>query len=729
MNHMTRQIALSALLLSCYLVRTPPAMAADRYDEARSATQAAQTLQGAGRWVDAEALLKRESQGCGTSAENRPCRLLISFSLGYLTERQAAKSYPSDPALLAQAAEHYRVVLDEAPDHGPTLKNLALIYRTLGKPEEAEQALKKAVESDRSGTGKAALLLGNLYRETGRPAQALGAYEVAASSDPAAEAPRRAIVGTFGDLPPNQIGELLPRLTDWESTHPGAAEAGFRQVIDSALTVAPPLAERAVLGWVTTLARNGWISAQRIAGFHPDWLPIRDLQRYMGEPESPPASGSWWLQNAQRRSVLAGVALALGAAPDAIIDPRRAAVRWEQGMRLCPRYEEYMFGELRNDRPVRLELARELLALYAKHPILDHDGLRQRGLIGELFAGKGGAYQASDLEAIQRFHTTLGLIYAERGVWEGGGATNARFQLENALRIADQREREGNYYQPLQDLKAQLAKGYESLQRPDLARPMYVRVAQAYLDTDQLDLAGQALDQVSGITTPPLTDDNRRRVAIATQIVGTRRAIAASNGRDLDPASSGYVFRRGGKHGWLFNPEVVDPAFVLRQQFKAIADLALQSHEEGYPLAAENFAAQAFSLAIRLPAIVGTMDLIRIEKVKELATAHAVVARRRTDVDATAPAKNFGGKSWTLYVSSEPRPLFVKIGPDAVLAGKLTSAWRSDPVLAGKDISFAIDDGRVELSYKRGDVMLPAAFDKLRATEGVRAWTVSPISK
>jgi len=101
-------------------------------------------------------------------------------------------------------------------------------------------------------------------------------------------------------------------------------------------------------------------------------------------------------------------------------------------------------------------------------------GGRQRALINELFSGKGGAYESSDLAAIQRFHATLGQIYAQRGAWAGDGATNARFQFENLLRIADRRERQEGYVQPLQDVKAQLAQGYETLQQPRLARALHL---------------------------------------------------------------------------------------------------------------------------------------------------------------------------------------------------------------------------------------------------------------
>lgn len=712
-------------LLAGTLLATAPALAADRYDAARAATQAAQTLQAAGQWPEARARLEREGGVCGDDNDDgRACRLLVRFSLGYLAEREAASRAPADAELLAQAVAHYRAVLAEAPDHEATLKNLALVYRRLQRPDEAEQALRRAVDQDRSGSGRAALLLGQLYRDTGRPDNALAAYQAAAGADPSARAALRAIVDVYRELPPERAEELLARATAWEPTEPAVAAAGYRGVIERALPSRPALAERAVVRWVPLLARNGWLSASALAGPWGDWAPLRELQGFVTSPDPRPEVARWWLQDARRRSALAEVALALATTPEAQADLDRAARRLEQALLFCPRYEEYSYGDLRNERTVRLDLSRELIALYARQPMLDPGEGRQRALINELFSGKGGAYQASDLAAIQRFHGTLGQIYAQRDTWSGGEATNARFQFDNMLRIAERREREGGYYQPLQDVKAQLARGYEILKQPASARAMHLRAAQAYLDTDQLDAAQASLQHVARLTQPPANAAEQRSIALVERVAGTRQAVAA--GAMIEPG-------HGGAHGWLFEAAGAvagDAAglapFVARQQFKGVADLALRHREAGATAAAEAWAARAFVAALRVAAMVGTPDLIRLEKVKELATAHAVYPRRRTDVDAVAPAKDFAGKSWVLYVPAEPAALYVKVGTDATLAGRLAAAWKSDPALAHQALTFNIDSGRVAMSYKPGVAPAAAAFDRLRSVEGVRAWTAAP---
>jgi tetratricopeptide (TPR) repeat protein len=713
-----------ALLVATLWATAPaaPAAAADRYDEARAATQQAQTLQAAGRWPEARTLLENQGGACGAEDEGRACRLLVRFSLGYLAEREAGGRTPVEPELLVQAAAYYRAVLAEAPDHEATLKNLALVYRALQRPDEAEAALQQAAAQDRSGSGRAALMLGQLYRDTGRPDAAIAAYQAAAGAGPESGSALRALVEVYADLPPERAEELLQRAIAWEPTEPAVAATAYRRVIERSLPARAPLAERAVVRWAALLARNGWLSAEALAGLDARWPPLREMQGFVQDPDQGTDAARWWLQDAKRRSVLAEVVLALttdttdARTPPA---PEQAVRRLEQAMRFCPRYDEYVYGELRNERLVRLDLSRELIALYARQPGLDAGGARQRSLINELFSGKGGAYESSDLAAIQRFHATLGQIYAQRGTWSGDGATNARFQFDNMLRIADRRERQDGYVQPLQDVKAQLAQGYETLQQPRLARAMHLRAAVAYLDTDQADRAIAALQQVARLASPPPDAAERRSIAVVRRIAATRLAVA-----------EGAAVPRGagGAHGWLFEPAAAVvgeapglQAFAGRQQYKALADLALRG--AGAATDADDAAAPAFAAALRVSAMIGTADLIRLDKVKERATAHALFARRRTDIDRAAPAKDFAGKTWTLYVPAEPAPLYLRVGADAVLAGRLAAAWKADPALARKPLAFAIDAGRVAVSYPAADAPPADALDRLRAVPGVAGWT------
>ena len=79
-----------ALLASALGLMGGTVHAQDRYETARRTVEAAQALQAIGRWSDAQAQLTDAQKACGTDVPGRPCRLLVKYSTGYLSEKEAA---------------------------------------------------------------------------------------------------------------------------------------------------------------------------------------------------------------------------------------------------------------------------------------------------------------------------------------------------------------------------------------------------------------------------------------------------------------------------------------------------------------------------------------------------------------------------------------------------------------------------------------------------------------
>ncbi|MEY2873705.1 MAG: hypothetical protein RLZZ373_1076, partial [Pseudomonadota bacterium] len=389
--------------------------------------------------------------------------------------------------------------------------------------------------------------------------------------------------------------------------------------------------------------------------------------------------------------------------------------RLEVGLRICPGYEEYQFRpELRAAWPTRLELSRSMLSLLGRQPQLDANGQRQRQLINELFVGKAGAYRSEDLVAMQRFHTTLGRWYAERGEWGPGGITNGRFQLEHAIDTAEQRVKRGEPYQPLQEEKDMLAGGYLKIGAPDKARSMYLQAAAAYLDTDQLESAQDALANAGRIATPATTAD-AVQATLLRQVLTTRTALADRG------AAAG--FEQQAAQRWLDSEGEL--LFQKRQKFKTLADLALlrppdSDHEE----TTARRAGAAFLAALALNSMVGTADLVRLEGVKTWSTVRADVGDRRAAIVATRPATKAGGMAWSLYVPTDSRPVFVRISSDAIVAVRVDAALRSNPALAGQDLRFSVDDGAVKVYLPDAAPAMVQAAQRLQAVDGVRTLTV-----
>jgi tetratricopeptide (TPR) repeat protein len=702
----------AAILLAAWVataLMAPFARAADaRYDTARQSAQIAQDLQAKGQWGEAQTVLARAAQACGGDAAGRACRLLIGYSQGYLNERQARNAPEQARAWLEAAEQHYQAVLAEAPQHEATLKNLALIDRELGRPGDAERLLQRAAETDRSGTGRAALLLGQLYRDAGQFGAALAAFERAAAANPGDAAAPQAIVALYANGPAERLGALMPRLAQWTLTLPSVAEEGYRRILMR--VPGTPEAEQGLLPWVQVIARQGWVSASSFAGLPTGWAPLDAVVQFAAQPETQPGPDGWWMDRPLRRSVLGELALAVAQAPAARAEPGRALRRLEVGLRICPGYEEYQFRpELRAAWPTRLELSRAMLSLLGRQPQLDPNGQRQRQLINELFAGKAGAYRSEDLVAMQRFHTTLGRWYAERGEWGPGGITNGRFQLEHAIDTAEQRVKRGEPYQPLQEEKDMLAGGYLKIGAPDQARSMYLQAAAAYLDTDQLEPAQLALANAERIATPTPTAD-AVQATLLRQVLTTRAALA-------EGAAAG--FEQQAAQRWLGSED--ERLFHKRQKFKTLADLALlRSPDSNHEETTARRAGAAFLAALALNSMVGTADLVRLEGVKTWSTVRADVGDRRAAIVATRPATKAGGMAWSLYVPTDSRPVFVRISSDAIVAVRVDAALRSNPALAGHDLRFSVDDGAVKVYLPEATPAMVQAAQGLQDVDGVR---------
>jgi tetratricopeptide (TPR) repeat protein len=700
---------LRPLALLAFGLLAGAAHAQEHYDRARRAVEEAQALQASGRWSDAQVRLAEAAQGCGSDLAERPCRLLVRYSSGYLSEIEAAAAEERRKAMLEAAVTHYRAVLAEAPQHEATLRNLASVYRRLDRAQDAEALLQQAVAGDGTGTGGAAMLLGQFYREEGRTEDAMAAFERAAAANPASAAAPQAIVALHADAPPEKLAALLPRLVDWEGSFPAVAEEGYRRVLRG-MTGTPP-AEQALLAWVSVVARQGWIAPANFAGLPRGWTPVEELLRYAGQPEAEP-SAPWWMQLALRRSVLAELALAEGQAAEVRSVPSRSLRRLQVGMRIAPEYEEYLFrAELKRAWPSRLELARAQLALLAREPALDPGARLQQAVINELFVGKAGAYRSENLEAMQRFHVTLGRWYAERRQWAGNGSTTARFQLERAIGTAAERAARGEPYQPMQEEKLLLAGGYEQLGERAKASDMYLRAAEAFLDTDQLEEARDALGVAQRLTSGPPGPGTE----MLQRVIATRGKVVAS-AQQADPADSGQAWLRTN----------TSQPFLIRQRFKVFADLAERAQAAGMEDTAASYAGIAFETALRSKSLVGTADLVRLDHARTLALARADTAQRRSAMVSSRALRDPGGEVLPVYVPNEGRATYVSLSADAILAGRFDAALRREPALSGKPVRYSVDNGQIRLRVADADPSVTPVIERLRGVPGVRSLALLP---
>src|SRR6266513_518761 len=209
---------------------------------------------------------------------------------------------------------------------------------------------------------------------------------------------------------------------------------------------------------VSVLAAMRRLTTQSLDTLPSGWTSpaVTHLRAYLAAPQQRPASG-WWLDRPERRHVLASGGLALGHQALLDPDPRGAGARWEIAEEFAPEYEAYSYySPLKGLPVVRLDLETALALYYFKFPSLD--------------------------PVERKFNRVISVIFAQKGAWKTNHfALNAIFQLDNALKTAARRDAQDGSYEPLPELRAQLAQGYQATGDVAKARQMYLAPAQAYL--------------------------------------------------------------------------------------------------------------------------------------------------------------------------------------------------------------------------------------------------------
>jgi tetratricopeptide (TPR) repeat protein len=685
-----------------------PALGLD-YDQARALAASARAKARAARvslnpgtqLTGLEAELGRAVSECATGPEGAPCRAVLRFTLGTLTEYHAEAEPAERARWLGRAIAQYEAILAEASDHAPTLHALATVYVRLGDAARAEAVLVDAVRRHPEQDGLA-VLLGDHYLKARRWEDGLGAFALAAARNSTAELPRRRMVQCHVELLPQKLAQFRKTLRELEPTFPAAAEGGYRALIARLQPTDRPSAEAALLRLVSVLAASRRLTPSSLDGLPPTWPPVAELRTYLETPDRAPVT-SWWRNPLERRHGLSEAALALGHQAALEGDAPGAAARWEVGRRISPEYDDYVFGSLRGFPVVRLDLQTALALHYFKFPSLDPGERKFNDVVQDLFRSKAGAYAAGDLAGIQRHHIVLGTIFAQKKAWgRPDQIDGALFQLDRALRAAAERDRREGTFQPLPEVRALFAEALQATGNRVQARVVAVDAGQSYLDTDGLPEAGRLLLKARGLTQesqPP----QQARITELQAILETREVIAGATGARLDPSSAEYAFKADGPHGWLFGRAMpaVATDFLGRQRFKALSDLADRARAEGRPGIADGLALRAFKIAVQdVRALTGANDLVRIERVRKHATQQKVVDFRPLTLDrvraaGAPPPGTPPGKRWILTDAPGGQPAYVRVEREDLVAAQVVGEFSGEPAAERPD--FRVSNGQVVL--------------------------------
>lgn len=702
------------------LVAPPPTV--QGLERAKDLYQAVADLWSKGEAGQAVELIDDQTARCGGGEEGAACRQFLSFSEGFLLEQLSAADPGQRGELLGLAVQSYERALALAPDHGSTLHNLATVYYRLGEREKAADLLERAIAAAPEKAGTYALELGDYYLVGGTAEgaeAARGLYRLAAEKSPDAETPRRRILATYERAAETDPKEVLELGRGWAKSFPRVARSCFELAAKSAHQTQPEVAEEALLAWLEVGRRDGRRLSLRdldTLGWGRDYPPLSGLRAYLEGPEVDPEPANWWLATDPRRSALAQVGLELGRGRLARKQPGAAEAIWRTALALAPPYEAYERSrELRGQPVARLDLHAELAALYFNHPDLDPDGSKFRAVEDELYGAKVEAYRLQDLDAMQSFHTVLGLIYAERGVWRSDHfAKNGAFQLASALSAAVRRQEASGFYQPLPHLQERLAGGYEILEQGERAARTYLAAAQGYLDTDALAAAERALVAV-GRWLGELDEGARSALAQLRGVAASRRRLerlrAAEETLDAE-AARGLLGAP-----WLdpSAPSVLAADFLERQRFKFLADLAgLFSGGEMAPVDLA-LAARALETATsgRIQ-LVGAGDLVRLDRLQGLVTGALGLPPAAPQV-VEQPAQ---GRTLSLYLPGDREASAVSLAPEALVAARVVNTVGARTVRSAA-LTLAVDGDRIRVRSVDPSVDYERLLARLKRTPGV----------
>jgi tetratricopeptide (TPR) repeat protein len=610
-----------------------------QFDRSKEISAEALNSSQAGDQAKAITLASAALEDCPDDETGSACRALLNYTIGYVSQRQAqmATSPADRERALTSAAASYRAALRDDPNNATIHFNLGLLLNSSGNQAAAIGELEQAVQADPQQS-QYSITLGDVEQQQKNWAAAMKAYAQAAQSAPGADGPLQRIL----ELTKRGYGlkpdELEKRCAEWQAVHPAVAANCYEQLINMVYKQDNASAETALMAWLGVKARQEKVDEQLLEALPKGWdtAAIRPLAAVLRGDLSNLVD-NWWTQSRPRSEVWARFLLTVGEESGSS-DPKRMERIWQTALRSV--------GEDHRSAS-SLELRRALALLYVRHPDLDPSGSKLNGLVDQIFFDKMGAIESKDLEAEQRYHTVLALIFAGQQRWgHDDNSHSAAFQVMRAIEVAEERYQKEGFYQPLPEIKELRVKIYEKTDRGADAQKARWDTALAYMDVDQLDRAAKLIDTLQ----PPAGFDKSALDALL-KLRRDAATASAEQKASLITALSAIGPRAG-----------ISSDFVERQQFKALGDLV------GRGSAAESesvrAALAAFSLTVdkRVP-LIGVNDLSRWQAVQQQ-LVNSVGGRRET----IQVRPDGGGATLKLALPSSTVPQNVEITPQTLQA-------------------------------------------------------------
>jgi tetratricopeptide (TPR) repeat protein len=530
------------------------------------------------------------------------------FIHGYLyhSMADAAPDSASRTAYLHRATEQYLQALTVDRKNSATKRNLALAYHQLGDTKQAIAHLRQSFKWE--GQSATALALGDLYLQTGIPDSAFHYYELVVKNNPGFEqAQERVVIALkFLALDGKKVFELCQSMIDH-----GLYEMSSRALVDFIgrnYQTHETESVRALLWWVSLLGKGQTADVDPVRVFRMPWKHPA-LQELLGCWSDPLTiqNLSWWRTSEKMHIVkdlllnppeeMTAALLTLGEELLKRGSIKESQQVLESAYKLLTNHSPHLPWPSYRIPDVFYEASGNLGMLYAKYPETDREGSKFKNLEEQLFGGKGGAYFSGNTNAIAKFHTTLGLIYASKNQWEHG-ARGGFFQLEQAIKRSPHSGQLGH-------LQLLLVEGQLKTNNAADARKTLLDAAMSYLNVDNLLIARRCLERYTSLEGANTVPYGRIK-----SILSFRMSLDSMPREEVVQKDLAITHVNGITEFITGVPS----DFLAFQRFKIFSDLGDRCSDGGQAGVALAYYAQAVTQAYKLDVLGSYEDIFRINR-------------------------------------------------------------------------------------------------------------------
>ena len=522
-----------------------------------------------------------------------------------INARLSSYAESEDNASLKRAAEYYEKVLSVYPDNDASQNNLIVIYELLNEPVAALKVLENSssLKSDQYYSS-----IGDYYLSQQKWDSARYAFEKSVEQNNYNENSYRGLlkVARTGALSEREIYTSCFQMV--ENGYDELARRTMADLINRELEQKKPFNEKAFVWWVQLVSR-----VQNIEGYlkrhsNNNWRheSIDEIRTILSGKISRSRELPWWSQNTKysfidgkpyktRNEIIAALMLGAGKEAKKRGDIKTALSLVEISLEILTRgsLRSYVSspGSISN---TFFSIVQELGFLYTQHEkISDPGGRKFSRLERDLFAGKGNAYLGSDNPSIVKFHTALGLIYAEKGQWRGGRFENAIFQLRNAISKSPESANTGY-------LNMLLSEGYMKVGNRPRSQDALTKAAKSYLNHDDLVSANLAFQTYEASNFEPTAEHKS-----VMQVYEFRKSLPNLKQNDISRDLGNQL------EGILNNAQVGD-YFNIVQKFKIFNDLGNLAQDYGMNRVADQYYLKSFELTKDMKGVSGS-DVKRLD--------------------------------------------------------------------------------------------------------------------